>query len=380
MNKIIFLTSQNLSSWNYKRFGLSILMKNFNIQYCNVGYLHSNKSLEDEDHQTSKLIRIYTFKKYMDLFRFCVNLNKNEYIIDLSSNNDFLYLVIKKFMHLKGLKEIKIFLGDYVETKTSIKKRIFILLKKIRHKYLFRSYLSTIKTLILKKIINLKYYHYFYSGAVDQGNKNFTFSHCIDYNQYLELRESRDEEPLKKYIVFLDQAYTEHPEFEFVKTPSFIDNNYYDKLQIFFKKLSTYYNREVIFCAHPRTNKNSLYLKKFKNVKFDKSAYYTMNADIVVAHDSISLNFPILFYKPILLVKIDGMELSNKKNNLKFTSELLGCGMIDINEYNFDQNLIKNKVDVKKYNDYIKKYIKFAGKEKNSWEIVSEKLLDLQKQ
>ena len=268
MNKIIFITSQNLSDWNYKRFGLKILEKNFKVEYCNVGYLHSNKPLEEESQQLSKkLVKIYTFKKYKELLRYTLNKNKNEYIIDLSSNNNLLYLLIKKLMHLKGLKEIKVFLGDYVETKTSIRKRIFILLKKIRHKNLLRSYFLTLKTLILKKIINLKYYHYFYSGIINSSEQNFTYSHCIDYNQYLELRESRREENSKKYIVFLDQAYTEHPEFEFVKTPNFVSDDYYDKLQIFLKKLSEYYNREVIFCAHPRSKKDSSYLKKFKNVE-----------------------------------------------------------------------------------------------------------------
>ena len=379
MNKIIFITSQNLSEWNYKRFGLEILRKNFEIEYCNIGNLHSNHHLEEIDKKFNNLLKLNRFKNYIHLFKYLYNQDKNVYIIDVCSNNDFVYFLIKKIIHLNGFREIKIFLGSYVESKTSISKRITLLFRKITHKYLLRSYFEILKNYILRKIFNFNYFHYFYSGLEKSSRKNFTYSHAIDYNQYLELKSFYSQEKSKNYIVFLDQAYNSHPEFAFIKSPNFICKNYYDKLQLFLNKVEKLYNCEVIFCAHPRSKKDSSYLRKFKNVKHNSAAQYSKDADLVIAHDSISLNFPILFKKPILLVKIPGMELTNKLNNLNLTTQMLGCRLVDINEKNLDKNLIHTKVDSQKYDEYINKYIKFSGEEKNSWKIISEKLLELQK-
>jgi len=379
VNKIIFITSQNLSNWNYKRFGLEILRKNFSIDYCNIGNLHSNRHLEETDKKYNHLLKIYKFKNYISLFNYLFNQKKNIYIIDASSNNDFVYFFIKKLIHLNGFREIKIFSGICIETKTSILKRTALLIKKIRHKYLIRSYFRILKNYLLKKIFNFNYFHYFYSGLESQPYKNFTYSHVLDYNQYLEIKSDKIEKKLKNYIVFLDQAYNSHPEHAFLKSPNFLSKNYYDELQLFLNNIEKLFNRKVIFCAHPRSKKDSLYLQNFKNVKYNKTAEYSKNADLVIGHDSISLNFPILFKRPILLVKVSGMELTNKLNNLKLTSTMLGCGIVDIKEKNLNKDLICTKVDSQKYDKYISKYIKFSGQEKNSWKIISEKLLEFQK-
>ena len=58
MNKIIFITSQNLSEWNYKRFGFEILRKNFEIEYCNIGNLHSDYHLEEIDKKFNNLLTL----------------------------------------------------------------------------------------------------------------------------------------------------------------------------------------------------------------------------------------------------------------------------------------------------------------------------------
>lgn len=180
-----------------------------------------------------------------------------------------------------------------------------------------------------------------------------------------------------KYIAYLDQKYLGHPEFDFLKQPNFLYENFYDQLKIFLNKIEEFYNREVIFCAHPRAKLNDAYLKKFKNVELNKSAYFSKNSDLVIAHDSVSLNFPILFKKPILLVKIPGMELNNKENNIEATSKFLNCNLTNLNNLNFDHNWLEKKINNSKYEEYIKNYIKYGGEHINSWEIISKKLLEI---
>ena len=115
----------------------------------------------------------------------------------------------------------------------------------------------------------------------------------------------------------------------------------------------------------------------FKNVVFNKTAIYTKYADLVVAHDSISINFPILFNKPILLLQMPGFELTNFKDNLDLMGKVLGCKVIDIKKYRKKELNKFYQVDQQKYKKYIQQFIKFRGENKNSWEIISKKLLKI---
>ena len=64
------------------------------------------------------------------------------------------------------------------------------------------------------------------------------------------------------------------------------------------------------------------------------------------------------------------MELTNKYDNIKLMSEILGCNLIDIKNYEFN-----NLEDIKPVdNGRYEKYIKFCGEEINSWKILSKSI------
>ena len=146
--------------------------------------------------------------------------------------------------------------------------------------------------------------YYFVGGLSEQRNikekSKIIYSHALDYNKMLELKNSK--RPLaENYIVYLDQKNLDHPEYELTLEPNYLDKMFYKYLKKFFEDLSKIQKKKVIFCAHPRAQRNDDYLKDFKNVVFNKTAIYTKYADLVVAHDSISINFPILFNNLISL-------------------------------------------------------------------------------
>ena len=57
-------------------------------------------------------------------------------------------------------------------------------------------------------------------------------------------------------------------------------------------------------------------------------------------------------------------------------SKILGCNFVDIK--NFDYKNLENikPVDIDKYEEYIKDYIKCGGEEINSWKILTNSLLN----
>ena len=70
-----------------------------------------------------------------------------------------------------------------------------------------------------------------------------------------------------------------------------------------------------------------------------------------------------------------GMELTNKLDNIKLMSEILGCNLIDIKNFEFKNLEDIKPVDNEKYEKYIRDYIKFGGEKINSWKILSKSIL-----
>ena len=60
----------------------------------------------------------------------------------------------------------------------------------------------------------------------------------------------------------------------------------------------------------PKGKAGDGYLREFENVVFDKLDIYTKYADLLVGHDSININYAILFKKPIYLLAMPGMNMT----------------------------------------------------------------------
>ena len=70
---------------------------------------------------------------------------------------------------------------------------------------------------------------------------------------------------------------------------------FFNDLKQFFEIITKAYNKKIIICAHPKAKAGDGYLREFENVVFDKLDIYTKYADLVVGHDSIGINYAILF-------------------------------------------------------------------------------------
>ena len=376
-NKLIFLTSQPLSKWNGERFNVFHLNQNFDFEYWNISLLHSKKILIEDDKKYETEIKINNFYSYFHFISAIFKLPKDTYFIDLSSNIDFIFVLLKNFLFFRGAKFIWIAVGNYVETGNRSEFKTF--LKKIFVKnYLYSKIYKFHKISSFFKFY--KYEHYFIGGSIKHENipenipeNKITYSHTLDYNDLFKLKNSVKPIPVN-YIVYLDQKYLDHPDFEFLVEPNYIDKNCYKYLKNFFEKISIAQKKEIVFCAHPRSKNDDEYLQDFKNVRFNETAICTKHADLFLAHDSISINYPIMFKKPLIIIIMPGMEMSNQRDNLLLTGELLGCDVIDLKNFHTIDLEKTYKVDEAKYDLYIKKYIKVKGDEIDSWEILSKKL------
>ena len=191
--KLIFLTSQSLNRWNAERFNVSHLNKNFDFEYWNVSTLNSKNILIEDDKKYETEIKINNFHSYFNFISAILKIPKDTYFIDISSNHDLIFTLLKNILFFRGAKFISIEVGSYVETGNRSEFKTFF--KKIFVKNYLISKIQELRK-ISSFFIFYKYYHYFIGGSesntmLENIPKNkITYSHSLDYNDFFKLKNS----------------------------------------------------------------------------------------------------------------------------------------------------------------------------------------------
>lgn len=373
-NKIIFLTYQPLTKFISKRHGVKIKKKNWEKQYWNILPLINNKlykkykkdgfrNIEDEN--------FYTIDNFQLLVQKLNELNGDFFYINSARGLLFSHF-IEIFFKIKKGKKIEIhhgyMLGEtenyYDSLKELIKFDLFFGIKKI-----FYSILNKIKTILVYFLyVNPDFYfcgNQLTFDRISENKKKFRIN-SFDYNFYLVNKEFKTQRSNK--IVFIDSAIEnsfENQLLGLVKN-QFSKEKYWDSMLNIFQKIeSQNTNSQIEVAAHMRRNIFDTPIKR--NFIFDKTLELIKNSNLVISHNSLSIQWAILFKKPIILVYVENFKylaLSNTKeiNNL---SEILGLKKIIVDKnFNVNMNNISLndlKVDDNKYNNFIKKYINFEN-------------------
>jgi len=134
-----------------------------------------------------------------------------------------------------------------------------------------------------------------------------------DYNNYLKIKNDKDQIVEEKYIVFIDIYFPLHPDFIIYKNKK-IDKDpstYRQSLNKFFDYVENRYKMPVIIAAHPK----SLYKgDEFGNRKIIvyQTCKLVKNSELVITHLSTSTAFAILFNRPTVFIITDGMAKDSK--------------------------------------------------------------------
>jgi hypothetical protein len=198
----------------------------------------------------------------------------------------------------------------------------------------------------------------------------------FDYDTYLQYLNQNNSkcQPDYEYCVFLDEAATHHPDFDVIGIKHLDENRYYHSMNKLFDIIERETGFKVIIAAHPRSKyeRTPNAFGKREIIK-GKTIELVANSTLVVAHSSTSINFAVLFNKPILIVKTTDLK---KRGNLDFTDTManaLGLRPINIDEDPLDNISFRPDSSLNaKYEDYLYKYIKSRNAGNFSiWEIVA---------
>jgi len=200
--------------------------------------------------------------------------------------------------------------------------------------------------------------------------------HTLDYDIYLKERNKLVQHN-ENTGVFLDECLPFHPDFihEQVSPPT-TPEEYYPLLCKFFDFVEDSYGARINVAAHPRSRyeEHPDYFGG-RSVIRGKTAHMIRESEFVIAHSSTSLNFAVLFRKPVIFITTDKLQQSSQGPFIKLMASWFGKQPININnpiEIDWDKELT---VDERAYSKYKNCYIKKNGSEDISfWQAVSNRI------
>ena len=212
--------------------------------------------------------------------------------------------------------------------------------------------------------------------------KKAFFINSFDYSEYLRINKKKNK---KKDLVFIDSEIENSYESQVLKLDRkhFDKKKYWDSMLKIFSLFEKKYNQKFKIAGHFRRSiKNKPIDRKFY---FDQTPSLIRDAKIVLAHNSTTALWSVLFNKPLILVNFENFNYLDITNDDEFEwyKKELNLKMINIDlDYNF--KLKKNffngvlKIDKNKYeifkNNYIKNKYAFT-RDLDGWKTMTNTLI-----
>ncbi|MGE8377166.1 MAG: hypothetical protein ACN6PN_02420 [Sphingobacterium sp.] len=117
------------------------------------------------------------------------------------------------------------------------------------------------------------------------------------------------------YIVFLDTMIVNHPDSQRDGSKETIEKDlYYRKMQSFFDRIEKSFGYKIVIAAHPKSNYSTEFGER--DIIKNKTGELVKYSQYVITHGSLSIDYALLFEKPIAFLKFKHMEeVSNKLFN-----------------------------------------------------------------
>ncbi len=137
------------------------------------------------------------------------------------------------------------------------------------------------------------------------GVKKIYFPH-FDYLIYKKRKKKTHIN--KNYFLYLDQNIQFSHDRKLVNFNSNF-SNFEEEINKFLNILKKKYNTEIIIASHPKRDlkKNTILTQKWKIIKGD-TAKLVNNSNLVIAHDTMSVNFAVLMSKPLIFISTNQLE------------------------------------------------------------------------
>jgi hypothetical protein len=373
IKKIYFFISSPLDKRDTDRFGLEVLQRNgFDVEvwdYTEILNPERFKSYTPPDKSNFNKYRFFS-KKKKALFEI-KKLPRSRFvlcIINYDFRSNFIFRALSKYRIPYGLYSYNYPVFNI--KKKNIVNRILNVTPTRLVTYLFNATPS--KYLVIRPasiVLALGGEFTVPKFAISKETK-ILWSHIFDYEIYLRVVKQSIKQD-NKMGVFLDQYFPFHP--DAITRPLFAAEEYYPRLCSFFDHLEKNHGVHIIIAAHPRSQyetKKSLYGNR--PIIRGKTAELIKESEFVILHDSASINYPVLFRKPMIFITTNMLQQS-RMGLIDFMASMFDKKPLNIDKsYEIDMNreLIVNEV---LYEEYKNKYIKKSGTDDTpAWQVFAD--------
>lgn len=193
---------------------------------------------------------------------------------------------------------------------------------------------------------------------IDKAKSTIFYINSFDYENYLRVKDDPSRVVHEKYCVFLDEYLPFHPDSILFGIKTIEPTHYFDSLNKFFDKVEKFLRIKVIIAAHPKSDYkinpyNNRPLFKYQTNELVKDSEFTM------AHISSSINFSVLYNRPIIFLTTNEYLNVYGNNDYKIMEKFgdtLGSQIMNCDDW--DDRLLSNLIcDENKYFDYKYKYL-----------------------
>ncbi|MDT8447561.1 MAG: hypothetical protein RRB13_11780 [bacterium] len=203
--------------------------------------------------------------------------------------------------------------------------------------------------------------------------------HSMEYDRFLAYKKAHPQgEAPDGTCVFLDEAFTHHPDYAVVyghERPG--TEAYLAKMIRVFEQVEAQTGLRVVVAAHPRSRYDELG-DAFggREVIQGKTQELVARSSLVLAHVSTSVSFAALFDKPLVFFWVEGAVPLTRYLYQHLNTELVDLEQPgQLEAFDFKSFLTRPR----NYQDYINKYLKsdLAPPDLSCWELVGPVLKEL---
>jgi len=224
----------------------------------------------------------------------------------------------------------------------------------------------------------------FAGGKYDQkdfpridGKTKIVWAHALDYDLYLDYEQNRKEALVTRpYVVFLDECFPFHPDFSVRgcrEMPFKGPEEYCSELNEFFTVLEAKLKMPVVIAAHPRTPEGTPDMFRGRQSFQGKTIDLVAHADCVLCHGSTSINFAVLYRKPIIFLmpgKVKGDYYGNLITSFAVQFDKIPLEMASIQSVDFKKEMMAHE---SLYITYQENHIKRPETPKRFfWDIIAD--------
>lgn len=391
IKRIIFFLSQTLSQRNYDRLGFDILKSNgFEVSVLDfTPYLYPDlykwEIANERQVEFEEIFLIHDLETAIDKI---LHIPNETFIIALlpysiktisiyralsETNAKFAVFVSNAFPRLSKSGNLMLYgqklLSEFIFHQKEFWLKVENKLKNYKLKYSM-SKIKSATLLLAGGSASVNYCNY----PIDE-HTEILWLHQLDYDLYLK-EIVLPYEPADK-AVFLDACLFQHSDDLALNIKQKGNQtDYYSNLNKFFDLVERDLGLKVEIAAHPRSTYNNNPFGNRPMKKFE-TAHAVRESKLVIADDSTSINYAVLFNKPVILTVSKEMH-DSVKNSVYAFAYWLGKDVINIDNIETIDWKDELKINQERYEKYKNSYIKTAKSPiLPFWQIVADRLREI---